>query len=379
MGLRQCSSNAQRYHQRVRSARHLGVFSILVAAWQLENNIQDQCSSISSLHIQQSWGSVEPSNAFARSSIERHYFPLLAQLVVILLVTAATTLAGPIARYALRSGHMIRQNTIVGLSAVKGGGYLGNSASANVFWNNTFQNLDQANFPKDQLLDFLPPSTLSWTYRADEWHPTWRVECNDTEETPLNITADPRYPIVDPLNAFPAFRDTLDPAWLNKSAYRVAADFCGWFLWGANTSVASLGKDVVSFVLIQSDPVVDDQMNKNQNPIHLCLSTIRLHSSSVIIPNGAVNSARTSWAMNGTVGNASYVRTECMITRKAVVADEGKIAWPWTNDTVSFCSSQYLVVQNACLTQTIQNWEGLTAILGLCHQSIRRLQSLRCN
>jgi len=120
-------------------------------------------------------------------------------------------------------------------------------------------------------------------------------------------------------------------------------------------------------------------MNKNQNPIHLSLSTIRLHSSSVIMPNGAVNSARTSWAMNGTVGNASYVRTECMITRKAVVADEGKIAWPWTNDTVSFCSSQYLVVQNACLTQTIQNREGLTAILGLCHQSICRLQSLRCN
>jgi hypothetical protein len=268
--------------------------------------------------------------------LESRYFPLLAQLVFILLVTAATTLAGPIARYALRSGHVVKQNDIPGLSAIKGGGYLGNSNTANVFWNNTIRNLDEANFPNDQLLDFLPPSTLSWTYDEDEWDPTWRVQCNGTEERPLDIQADPNYPIIDPLHAFPAFRDTIDPAWLNKSRYRVAADFCGWFLWAPNSSVASLGKDVVSFVLIQSDPTVDDQMNKNKNPIHLSLSTIRLHNTSVVLPHGAVNSARTTWAMNGTVGNASYVRTECVITRKEVVADEGKIAWPWTNDTVSF-------------------------------------------
>lgn len=309
---------------------------------------------------------------------ESRYFNLLVQLVAILIVTTATTLAGPIARYALRTGHMVQQNTIAGLSASKGGGASGNSAGASVLWNNTFRNLDEANFPHDQLLDFLPPSTLSWTYRADEWDPAWRVHCNETGETSLAITANPIYPIVDPLNAFPAFRDTFDALWFNKSIYRVTADFCGWFPWDPNYSLL-LAKDVVVFVLIQSDPAVDDQMHKNEHPIHLSLSTIRLHSSTLVMRNDQVNySARTAWALNGTVGNASYVRTECTITRKAVVADEDRIAWPWTNDTVSFFERSIhllLKIFVSCTSCAFQE-KKLTAIPGLSHQSICRLQSL---
>jgi hypothetical protein len=277
------------------------------------------------------------------------HFHLLAQLIVIFTVTVATTLAGPIARFSLRSGHLVQQTPVKGLAAVMGEGALGARSSASVLWNLTMQSLDDADFPRDQLLDFLPPSTQSWRYKAEEWDPTWRVECNGTEETPLEIIANASYPIADPTNAFPALRDSIDPLWFNTSIYRASSDFNGWFEW----KDVPRGKDVLIYLLIQSDPLIDDQMHKNQKPLHLLLATIRLHNAT--ITSNSFSLARTTWRMEGPVGNASYSQTECIIKRKLHVADEEMIPWPWTNDTNSITKAYADHYRLSTATSSVNN------------------------
>jgi hypothetical protein len=60
------------------------------------------------------------------------YFPLLVQLVVVLTVTTVTILAGPIARYSLKSETILVQRPLPDLAAGVGTSRLGESNSANV-------------------------------------------------------------------------------------------------------------------------------------------------------------------------------------------------------------------------------------------------------
>lgn len=279
---------------------------------------------------------------------EWRHFPLLTQLVVISLLTAVMTLAGPIARFALRSGQMVRQTDLHGLNAVRGAGPLGNRVSAQVIWNDTIQSLDRAGFPRNQLMDFLPSTTDPWVYRAEEWQPTWEATCTDSEEKPLNLTGNVDYTMTDALDALPEFRATVNPLLLDSSLYRATVDWCGWLDW----SLAKPIKDFVMFVMLQSDPVVDDQMDKNQNPLTVSISAIRIHDADMVANYGGF-SGRAGWRINGTIGNASYTRVECTFTRKTHVDNELMVPWPWTNDTASIAMGfadyyrQYVGVKSA--------------------------------
>lgn len=258
------------------------------------------------------------------------HFPLLSQVIIIIILTAAINLDGPIAEYALRTGTTIKQRSTHGLAAIRGAGPLGNRVSAQVIWNNTIQSLDRAGYPPNQLLDFLPDIEDSWVYEQNEWDPTWQATCTSFEEQPLNITANVNYTIFDALNAFPEFRDTLDPSLFNQSIYRLTVDGCGWLDWSLPRPL----KDEVLFVMIQSEPEVDDQLNKNEDPLFISISALRLHDSSLIVNYGGY-ADRTNERINGTVGNSSYTRIECTFNRKPQVANESMIPWPWTNDTAS--------------------------------------------
>jgi hypothetical protein len=276
------------------------------------------------------------------------HFPLLAQSFVIMALAIAMALNGPIARYALRTGQIVQQRNIEGLRAVRGGGPAGNRVSAQVIWNDTIQSLEEAGYPENQFMDFLPPTTVPWVYREGEWDPTWQGTCNGTDEQPLNVTADPNYTFSDAIDMLPAFRDTVDPSLLNTSIYRRSVDWCGWIDW----SLAEPVKDVFFFVLLSSEPTVDNQLNLNQNPLFISISAIRIHSAAVIAGERTFADEPT-WILNGTVGNASYTRVECTFARKQQVDNESLIPWPWTNDTASIATGygdyyrQYVGVKSA--------------------------------
>lgn len=255
---------------------------------------------------------------------------LLAQLLVVVGVTLTCALAGPIAKVSLKNGHTVLKKDLPVLQAVKGAGGVANLLYEDVLWNDTARSLDDANFPTNQLLDVLPPPTVSWTYSADEWDPTWLVTCNYTGNIVLsNMTGSGTYSFADPINAFPAFRETYDAAWFDSSEYRITTGYDSWQDW---TQVNQF-QETVFFVLIGSDPMVDDRMDHNNDTLRISLSV--LHARNFRVLFGDTSGTGNSWQPIGPVGEASYQRAECTLSRKAHVQDETKIPWPWTNDTSS--------------------------------------------
>lgn len=274
--------------------------------------------------------SLPPKDIFSKDN-----WRTLLQLVLVTTVTFASMFSGPIAQVSLRNTLTIQPSELQVAPSSKGAGFFGNILQADVLWNETIQSLDEAEFPYTQLLDFLPPSTAAWTYVPSEWDPTWRLVCDETPETYLqNVTASGNATFYDPVDAFPAYRDTFDPSWLDKTKYRKQADFTSW----ANYSNPVPMTDVLFFTLIQSDPTVDGQMLKNEAMLQISVSVLHARSFR-ILGDDHTEAGATSWMPVGPVGNASFTRLDCNITRKAEVQDPNAIPWVWTNDTYSITQS----------------------------------------
>jgi hypothetical protein len=124
----------------------------------------------------------------------------------------------------------------------------------------------------------------------------------------------------------------LDPALLNESRYRLSNDFCGWINW--DDSNQPFVRDIVFFILLQTDPMIDDQIDKNEAPFHISLSPLHIRNATLISNNNSF-AGRTSWLINGTIYQSSFSRVECEIKRQRTPLDDQVIAWPWTNDTNS--------------------------------------------
>ncbi|KAJ9659929.1 hypothetical protein H2198_002819 [Neophaeococcomyces mojaviensis] len=105
---------------------------------------------------------------------------ILAQCIIVVLFSITTLVSGPIARYATRITNIITHSEMDGYLSVRHH----NSDGVNqVMWNLTEASLDRANFPTDQLLDYLPDTTSHWLYRQEEWNNTWSMTCQPSERT----------------------------------------------------------------------------------------------------------------------------------------------------------------------------------------------------
>jgi hypothetical protein len=256
---------------------------------------------------------------------------LLIQLIVVLTVTLATILAGPIARVSLRSGQIVRSKELNVLHTTKGAGRSLNLVTANILWNDTIQSMDSAGFPNDQLMEFVPSPTDPWVYRQDEWDPTWHADCNYTDETVVHdLAATGNETFSYPLRAFPAYRRTMEPFWLNESIYRFESSWATW----TNYSETPQVKEFIAFILLQTDPLLEDQMNHNQNPLRLSITQLHLREIGLHANTETLTGADYNTPV-GTAEYASYTRVECLFTRKQHVEDETMVPWLWTNDTFS--------------------------------------------
>lgn len=267
-----------------------------------------------------------------RRVFSKEHWHLLSQLIVVVAVTLACMFAGPIAKVSLRSTKTIQNTQLEVLPTIKGDGYEANLLEMNVLWNNTIQSLDQANFPINQMLEYLPPYTSPWIYEPSQWNPTWTSMCNFTEETPLRlVSAVGNYTFRNPIDAFPIYRDTYDPAWLNSSKYRTQVDFSAW----SKTEPAFIFEEALFFILIESDPAIDDRMYTNNATMEISFSVLHFSHFNATDLTDATLDAEDTWRFVGPVRNASFTRIECNISREPVVPDEDAIPWIWTNDTYS--------------------------------------------
>lgn len=251
---------------------------------------------------------------------------LLIQVLVILSATSACMFGGPISKASLRGTRTVQRSQAGILHATKGDSYTANLIDADVLWNDTIASLNFAKFPTDQLLEYLPPPETPWVYVESEWDPTWRMSCNYTPETEIqNLTATGKHSLFTPLDAFPAYRATYDPSWLDESEFRAQANFATWF----TTEPAIKFIDALFFIMVVSDPEKDDRMHKNNDTMRISISTLHGQNFTANDAEDLTLSGESILKPVGPVAKASYTRTECEIIRKSDVPDPDSIPWIW--------------------------------------------------
>ncbi len=142
--------------------------------------------------------------------LSSYYLRILAQCIVVTGLTTVAFASGPIVRFSTRWGTKMVYREVPGLVANR---QQSGIAYESVLWNNTWDSLDQAGFPDDQLIDFMPNTTSHWKYVKSQWKPTWQMHCEYTDSTPIALTV-----VETPCNENTSYNDQI-PAL--KSIYPV--------------------------------------------------------------------------------------------------------------------------------------------------------------
>lgn len=116
--------------------------------------------------------------------LSSRYLSVLAQCVVVICLSSTALLAGVIARYSTKRGHIVSQDDVAGSLVTRQHNSMG---LASVEWNLTYDRLDEADFPNDQLLDFLPDNNVDWSYDPAQWNNSWSIECEQTPKRSIDM------------------------------------------------------------------------------------------------------------------------------------------------------------------------------------------------
>jgi hypothetical protein len=253
--------------------------------------------------------------------LSRRYLKILTQCIVIFTLSAAAIFSGPIAKYSTKRSHVIGQIEVTGWLAVR---YFGSMGYANVQWNQIQTSLDRANFPTDQLLDFLPDTSVNWIYRAEEWsNSTWSMACNSTPSTPISLTDTgncnatrlSHAEIPGMSEVMPKVYDSYDERW---NGFRVNS---------------TLLQDVLMIAYGEAFLNYDNTTNTTY-AMSNSIASLNLHD----VPNQADPNS-TCYFAAGKIGAASYTRVDCDLTRRQHVQISEDTAFPDCGGVVDLASA----------------------------------------
>lgn len=262
---------------------------------------------------------------------------LILQGSAVVLLSVASILAGPIARYSTRPGTEVVDTTVQGWLATSNHNAM---IGALVPWNSTIERLDAAQFPLDQLLDYLPSNEVDWVYREKEWNSSWSMACEFTGSTPIrNLETTGNY--TNFWTEVPQIRDVFPQKYVNRS------DYDAFVKSTSNYEDPYYYKDFLAFVVVQNDPGVyatHDGNNTNDAPLDIVMASFLLHN--VTQPrNSSCSSCGIPCSFGiGPVGYASYTMASCHIERRPEhdyvpqpgvpydAVEDPNIAFPWTQD-----------------------------------------------
>ncbi|KAK5092997.1 hypothetical protein LTR70_000536 [Exophiala xenobiotica] len=108
--------------------------------------------------------------------LSRHFWDLLLQSLMILIFTIASLFSGIIARAFSNDGQVDIPQIILGHTSQSRISFLPDAEFMAI--SNTVDDLNRADFPLDQLLDFVPYRTVPWKYAADQWNSSWSMDCD---------------------------------------------------------------------------------------------------------------------------------------------------------------------------------------------------------
>ena len=268
----------------------------------------------------------------------RRILSILIQAGAIVALSITVIISGPIARYSTRRGIEIQKQDVQGWLATTNHSSMG---GAFVRWNQTIERLNSANFPMDQLLDFQPDNRVEWQYESEEWNSSWAASCTWTPQTPITLeaTGNSSGYLFDELPAI----ETIFPPETLESGYNI------WMDWGGAYEGTDVNKDVIIFLLGETDPelAIDENTGllRNYQPLHLVLSAVYLHN----VPRSEDQTV-TNFG-TGPVESSSYTMANCNIERAKNRTNDDldfdvvqHIAFPWTIDadtTISAFASFY--------------------------------------
>ncbi|KAL6252596.1 hypothetical protein RBB50_000315 [Rhinocladiella similis] len=252
---------------------------------------------------------------------------LLAQCTVVVFFSVVALVSGPIARYSTRHSHKLKPLEISGAVAWR---FHDCIISTPVMWNATFTSLDRAGFPHDQLLDYVPDSTVDWRYQAEEWNSSWSFDCLPTYETAVELEAIGNCTGVMP-DEIPGLQRIISTDKFNTSNSEM-----GW--WHGDYHENDLLKDVLMLVAAMKNTEVDETSGQVRE-MALELAAVHMHHMS-----GKPEDDESACDFGkGPIQSASYTKIECTASRVPGRVDNEYAAFP--DGMVRSCLAQ-AVVQN---------------------------------
>ncbi|KEF58063.1 uncharacterized protein A1O9_05986 [Exophiala aquamarina CBS 119918] len=238
----------------------------------------------------------------------RRHVKILVQACLVVFLSLAALISGPIARYSTRLSHRISNYETPGkITWRKHDSILG----APVIWNTTSFSLESANFPYDQLLDYLPDPAINWLYVPGEWNSSWTLDCDHTELTQIELE--------DVGNCTSMFDEIPGlTAVISLDKFHLSNTSSWWTAYYED----GLHKDALLSIGAAKETSID-QATGITNEMAIDLAAIHLHKLSMQEDSDSLCNFG-----EGPVESASYTKIECTLRRIDLNPDQHNIAFP---------------------------------------------------
>ncbi|RMZ86308.1 hypothetical protein DV736_g6466, partial [Chaetothyriales sp. CBS 134916] len=282
---------------------------------------------------------------------------ILIQCLVVIFMSAIAIASGPLARFSCRTHTVNETQRVTGSLAARS---IENIDSFLIEWDNTTKQLDQAGFPDDQLLDFMPDSTVPWMYMENEWNNTWSLTCDRTENTPLTLrtTAARWTDSPDIADNFPG----LEVAFQAQAFNVYSASKADYYL-------GSILRDILVFIYAVTD---EDYSAAERTARKLQMAFLVVHLQGVM--RNMSDTGGDYPFLDGPVASAAFSKIQCTVARQLDIVDTYDVAWPDVSNakTTSLTSS----IATAYTAQLMAlSASGLAVPLPDTHDLLRFYQS----
>ena len=303
----------------------LGVFVFVRSCWQLaaKRIARNQDVALPTLLSLNTIGEALDVLLLLQSRLlSTRYVSILGQCIVVICLSTTAILSGPIARYSTRRAHVLHEEDVSGFLASRhhnGMGY------ANVEWNLTYDRLEAANFPRDQLLDFLPRNAIHWVFDPLQWNNSWSFDCTGTPQTPIVLHITDNCTKVSSevagLNSLMNYSQW-DNTWHNYDGFYNQPDH---------------EKDILMFIYAWKGWDYVEAGNTNRA---MKIKVVALHMHSLPRNQNDTNGCQFA---PGAVGTSTYTAIDCQLRRKQHVPDPMNVAFPdtYTNQNLVFALTEF--------------------------------------
>ena len=180
---------------------------------------------------------------------------------------------------------------------------------ANVEWNLTYGRLNKADFPLDQLLDYLPDNSVDWIFEPAQWNSSWRLECHSTPLTSIQLRVTGN--CTEPLSELPDLDEALSITTWDNYAHN----------WNGFHE-AEAYKDILFFVIGTSEADYNEREDTFRS-MRFMIASVHMHH----VPINQNDSSTCEFGV-GPIDSSSYTKVECELRRRDDVEDYMNLAFP---------------------------------------------------